>query len=219
MPAKPSAESAPLAEGLLLHARPLPDGQSDPRPAFDRGGQLEKQVRLATCLCCSSRKNDNLCPDRRTVIKIDHVIIGKPDAARRNIGADCPRLVRTVDAIKRVLTAGIEVHGSGTKRIFGTAFHSETAASHLRHVLSKLGLTNHHFRGRIPVGPFQLMINGGSAGPEEALSTNANAIAYRFITALHQIKEVAAGIDDDCADGFVSRVSDYRARKGRVRPP
>src|ERR1700683_1229036 len=78
---------------------------------------------------------------------------------------------------------------------------------------------SHHFRGRIPVGPFQLMINGGSAGPEEAFSTNADAIAYRFITALHQIKEVAAGIDDDCAYGFVCGVSDYRARKGRVQPP
>ena len=124
-----------------------------------------------------------------------------------------------MDAIKRVLTAGIEVHGSGTKRIFGTAFHSETAASHFHHVLSKVRLTSHHFRGRIPVGPFQLMINGGSAGPEEALSTNADAIAYRFITALHQIKEVAAGIDDDSAYGFVCGVSDYRARKARVQPP
>ena len=123
-----------------------------------------------------------------------------------------------MDAIKRVLTAGIEVHGSGTKRIFGTTFHSETA-SHFHHVLSKLGLTSHHFRGRIPVGPFQLMINGGSAGPEEALSTNADAIAYRVTTALHQIKEVAAGIDDDSAYGFVSGVSDDRARKARVRPP
>ena len=36
---------------------------------------------LANCLCCSSRKNNNLCPNRRTAIKIDHVIIGQPDAA------------------------------------------------------------------------------------------------------------------------------------------
>src|SRR5262245_11389799 len=38
-------------------------------------------------------------------VEIDHILIGQPNATRRNRMSDPPGLVRAVDAIERVLTA------------------------------------------------------------------------------------------------------------------
>src|SRR5258708_26551868 len=55
-------------------------------------------------------------------VEINHILIGQPDAARRDGMSDPCWLVRAVDAIKRVFTACVEVERARTHRIVRTAF-------------------------------------------------------------------------------------------------
>src|SRR5262245_55678220 len=55
-------------------------------------------------------------------VEIDHILIGQPDAARRDRMSDPSGLVRAVDAIERVLPVGIKVEGAGAHWIGGAAF-------------------------------------------------------------------------------------------------
>src|SRR4029077_19043063 len=49
-------------------------------------------------------------PQFDAIVEIDHVLVGHPDAARRDRMADPLRLVRAMNAVKRVLAAGVKVH-------------------------------------------------------------------------------------------------------------
>src|SRR5436190_15514125 len=55
-------------------------------------------------------------------VEIDHILIGQPDATRRNRMSDPSGLVRAVDAIERVLAAGVEVERARAHWIACTAF-------------------------------------------------------------------------------------------------
>src|SRR5262245_32378900 len=61
-------------------------------------------------------------PRLHPTVEIDHILIGQPDATRRNRMSDPSGLVRAVDAIERVLPVGIKVEGAGAHWIGCTAF-------------------------------------------------------------------------------------------------
>src|SRR6202035_306644 len=50
-------------------------------------------------------------------------------------------------------------------------------ALQLHHVLAQLRLACQHFRGRIPIGPLLLTVDGRKPGPDEAFRPDAYAIA------------------------------------------
>jgi len=60
--------------------------------------------RCATRAALRSQHHDNRAHPHPTV-EVDHILIGQPNAARRNRMSDPSGLVRTVDAIERVLAA------------------------------------------------------------------------------------------------------------------
>ena len=91
-----------------------------------------------------------------------------------------------MDAVERVFVALPQIHGASTQRVLRTAWHSKTALQ-LHHVSFEFGFPLQHFRRRVSVGPFQLVVNGRSAGPDETFSANAHPIANGLSTTLHQI--------------------------------
>src|SRR5262249_17203462 len=63
-------------------------------------------------------KGDGLPP----IVQIDHILVGQRDAARSNPMTDPLWLVGAMDAIQRILAAGVKVHRARTHRIVRTAF-------------------------------------------------------------------------------------------------
>ena len=122
------------------------------------------QTRLLTS--ATLRLNHNhLGSDLHPVVKIDHVVVHHPDAARRHVLADRPRLVGAVDAIHR----RSQVERAGAERVANAAVH----------VPGQIGTAQQHFRRRRPAGPFGLAANGFDARPFEARTADADAVAQR----------------------------------------
>ena len=61
--------------------------------------------------------DDDARADLDAVVKIDDVVIGHPDASRRDRLTDRIRLVRAMDAVERAA----EIHGARAERILGAA--------------------------------------------------------------------------------------------------
>src|SRR5262245_40162528 len=101
-------------------------------------------------------------------VEIDHVLVGQPDAARRNRMSDPSRLVRAVDAIERVFAIGVEVESAGAHGIACTAFD----------VVRKRAEPALLTPGRRPSRPFFLAANRGHAGP--GLSAYDRAVSNRL---------------------------------------
>src|SRR5215471_21128538 len=83
--------------------------------------------------------------DLHALIKVDDVRIAHADASRRYVLADCPRLIRTMDAID----ARAEIKRSRPERIVRTPGDK----------VRKVWLALKHFHGRNPVRPFFLCRN------------------------------------------------------------
>src|SRR5262245_20303219 len=98
--ALPTADSCIAAEIVLLWGA----GRCGTRRSLLRSQHHHKRARL------------------HPTVEIDHILIGQPDAARRDRMSDPSGLVRAVDAIERVLPVGIKVEGAGAHWIGGAAF-------------------------------------------------------------------------------------------------
>src|SRR5467141_3314219 len=88
-------------------------------------------------------------------VEIDHILIGQPDAARRNRMSNPSGLVRAVDAIQRIVAACVEVERTRTHWIACTAFD----------IVRKRAESPLLALGRRPSGPFFLAADCGHAGP------------------------------------------------------
>src|SRR5215831_1841214 len=141
-----------------------------------------------------ARQYHDLGADMHAVIEIDHVLVDQADAARGHVLADRLRRVGAVDAVHRAA----EIHGTGAEGIAGAAGH-ETR---------QVGLAVDHFRRRRPVRPLGLALDQLDAGPGEAFTADADAVAHRLAAGHHEIEERVPGIDDDGAGRLIGAVVD-----------
>jgi hypothetical protein len=74
-----------------------------------------------------------------------------------------------------------------------------------------------HFRGRIPVRPFLLGVNGRHAGPDKPFGADADAVTDGLAAALYQVEEMTSRIDHDRPRRFGRWVSHDGARECRIR--
>src|SRR5258707_4239186 len=106
-------------------------------------------------------------------------------------------LVRAVDAIQRVLAAGVKVEGAGTHWIVRTAFN----------IVRKRAESPLLTLGRRPSRPFFLAADCGHAGPGLGILTHDRAVAERLAFGEHQVNVACIGIDQDSAWRFLPVVS------------
>src|SRR4029077_14064410 len=116
------------------------------------------------------------------------------DAARGNLRADAPRLVRAVDAVE----GRAEKERAGAERIFRTASH---VAREVRAALD-------HLVGRSPVRPFAHRRDRLHAGPGETRTADADAVAHGLAALLHQVKKAIRRVDDDGAGLLFAAIGD-----------
>src|SRR6516162_1117962 len=200
----------------LRFSEPPRAGSEAPPPSMTR--RSERPVLLGGGGRFSGREHDDFGADRGSVVEINDVVIRQADAAGRDIGADGPRLVGPVDAIKRVLVALPQIHRPRANRIVGTALHADPALQ-LHHVLAQLRLARQHFRGRVPIGPFLLAMNGRKPRPNKTFRADPYAIANGLPVALDEVEKMTAGIDDDGSWPLARRIGDNRACEGGIRRP
>ena len=78
---------------------------------------LTRRVTAAALLPSGDRvagpEHDDFRADWRAVVKIDDVLVRQADTAGRDVGANGPGFIGAVDAVQRVLVAGIKVQGAG----------------------------------------------------------------------------------------------------------
>src|SRR6266851_4791164 len=101
--------------------------------------RIERPVQI---LVAKESDDDDPRPDIDAAVQVDHILIAHPDAAGRDVGADGPGFVGTVDAIER----RAQIHRAGAERILRAAFH----------VPRQIGAPRQHFRRRRPRRPFLL---------------------------------------------------------------
>src|SRR5262245_8160131 len=103
-------------------------------------------------------------------VEIDHILIGQPDATRRNRMSDPSGLVRAVDAIKRVLATCVEVEPTRTHWIACTAFD----------IVRKRAESPLLALGRRPSWTFFLAADRGHPGPSLSILAHDRAVADRL---------------------------------------
>jgi hypothetical protein len=106
--------------------------------------------------------------------------------------ADAFRLIGAMDAIKRVHLALPQIQRPGAKRIIGSAVHADTALQ-LHHVLPNFRLALQNVRGRIPVRPFLLIMNGRDARPPIAFLAGPDFVLQRLPSILDGIQKMIPG--------------------------
>src|SRR5215510_16364960 len=121
------------------------------------------------------------------VVEIDHVLVGHPDAARRNRMSDPFRLVGSMDAVQRVPAAGEEIDAARAHGIGWSAF--DIVRERAEPPLLALG--------RRPPRPFFLAANLRDTGPRLRLFAHDHAIADRLVVRQHVIEIARVTIDDD----------------------
>src|SRR5262249_12743851 len=136
------------------------------------------------------------------VEQVADVLIGQPDASRRDELADRGRIVGAVDAI----FAGAEIHRPRAERIAGAAGHEAR----------QIRLAPDHLSRRIPFRPLGLVAHRLNAGTGEAFAADADAVADRTPIAEHIIEICVAGIDDHGA-GRLARVEAHNGATEAVR--
>src|SRR5690606_29580344 len=111
--------------------------------------------------------DDDLCPNRDPVVKINDVFVAHPDASGRDRATDCVGLIGAMDAIK----CRAEIEGARAHRILRPALHvdGENAAFLL--------LSRDHFCWRSPIGPFGFACHFMGASPLKAGLARTNAVA------------------------------------------
>src|SRR5262245_18133622 len=95
-----------------------------------------------------------------------------------------------MDAIARVLVAGVEVESSRSERIVRPAFHAACMFCRLR-------IAGNHFGGRRPGGPFRGTSDADDTCPAEAFAADPDAIADRLEPRLHEVEIVLVAVDYD----------------------
>src|SRR5436189_503613 len=138
-----------LRRAEIASVRPAAGGRCETRATLPRPQHDDDRARL------------------HAAVEIDHVLIGEADAARRNGVSDPSRLVGAMDAVERVLAAGIEIERARTHRIARAAFD----VARERAEPPPLVL------GRRPPRPFFLAADRRHAGPSLAGLAHDGAIA------------------------------------------
>src|SRR5262249_18479050 len=151
-------------------------GRCDPRASVVRSQHHHKRARL------------------HPAVEIDHILIGQPDATRRNRMSDPSGLVRAVDALERVLAAGVEVERARTHWIACTGF--DIVRKRAEPALLTLG--------RRPSRPLFLAADRGHAGPRLSILAHDRAVADRLTVGQHVINVALGGIDQDSAWRFLT---------------
>src|SRR5258707_5988833 len=105
-------------------------------------------------------------------------------------------LVRAVDAIQRVLAAGVKVEGAGTHWIVRTAFN----------IVRKRAEPPLLALGRRPSRPFFLAADRGHTGPGLSILAHDRAVANRLAFGQHVVNVTCIGIDQDSAWRFLAVV-------------
>src|SRR4051812_4067189 len=135
-------------------------------------------------------------------VQVDDVLVAHADAARGDVGADGPGLVGAVNTVER----RAEIHRARAERIFRAAFH----------VPRQVRTARDHFRRRRPVRPFTLGRDRLHAGPGEAGTADADAVAHRTAVALDEIEEFVRRIDHDRAGTFIAAIVNELFLESRV---
>src|SRR5690606_31391033 len=117
-------------------------------------------------------EHDHLGAERHAVVEVDDVLVEEPDAAARYGAPDAARVRRAVQAIERLLLALVKIERACPERIVEAAFHAVGIGRRGR-------VAGDHFRRRKPFRPGLLALDGGVAGPGEALPADADAVAHR----------------------------------------
>src|SRR5262249_23071289 len=112
--------------------------------------------------------------------------------------SDPSRLVRSVDAIERVLAARVEIERTRTHWIAGAAFD----------IVRKRAEPALLILGRRPSWPFFLAPDRGHAGPGLSILAHDRAIADRLTFGKHVVNVTGGGIDQDRARRFLAVVAD-----------
>src|SRR5579871_3233707 len=102
--------------------------------------------------------------------EIDDILVGHADATGRNRLTNIFRLVRSVDAVQRVLAALEKVECPRAKRVGRTSRNACRIGTEPRL----------NFRGWDPVGPFGHAADRGDARPGHRFLAHGDAVAYRF---------------------------------------
>src|SRR5215467_6481808 len=110
--------------------------------------------------------------------------------------SDPLRLVRAMDAIQRILAAGVKVHRARTHRIVRTAFD----------IIGKRAESPLLTLGRRPSRPLFLASDRGHAGPRLTILAYDCAIADRPAFGQHVVNVAPIGIDKDRAWRFLAVV-------------
>src|SRR5664279_5769239 len=119
------------------------------------------------------RQHDHLGADLHAIVEIGHVVVGETDAAARHVLADGGRIVGAVDAVH----GAAEIHGARAERIARAAGHESR----------QIRLALDHFLRRDPIRPLGFALDLLDAGPGEALTADADAVADRLAVAEHVI--------------------------------
>src|SRR5262249_56946012 len=141
-------------------------------------------------------------------VKINDVLVGQPDAARRNGMSDPSRLIGAVDAIERVLAARVEIERTRTHWIDGAAFD----------IVRKRAESPLLILGRRPSRPFFLAAHCGHAGPGLSILAYDRAVADRLTFGKHVVNVACGGIDQDRAWRFLPVVSNDLPPIGGANP-
>src|SRR5215207_11088262 len=136
-------------------------------------------------------------PDRHAVIEVNHVLVQHSDAAGGGGLPDLPGLVGAVDAEEGIAAALVEVERARAERIIDPG----------RGVAWQVRNEFHHVRGGAPVRPHTLATDIGSSLPGEALTSDADRVAYGGVVALDEIKEALVDIDDDGAGPLPAKIA------------
>ena len=161
------------------------------------------------------RAPPTLVPTVSRLVEVDRVLVDHADAAGRDTRADRPGLDRAVDAVERVLVALHRYIARAPSGLPGPPGMPRPLCK-FRHIRLELGLALDHLLRRIPVRPFLLVRDSGHARPAEALAADADAVADGAAAVLHEVEEMACGIDDDRARRLLGAVAHHLAQEGGI---
>src|SRR5262249_12339956 len=133
------------------------------------------------------------------VVEIDHVVVDKPEAARRHCLPDRLRSIGAMNPIYR----GAKKHRTRAERVAGPAGHKAW----------QIGLPLEHFWRRMPVRPLDLAAYLKKPLPSETVAADTDAIAHRVRWILDQVEVPFERIDDDGARWLLRTVEHHLALK------
>ena len=113
------------------------------RAEFDAVSCKSPMSGPVTVRTVSRLQHDHRGTDRHAIIKVDYVLVDKPDAAARRRRANSMRLVSSMQTEIGILAVTVEIKGPRPERIFSSACHATSIGPIVGH-------SSHHVRGRGP---------------------------------------------------------------------